>query len=344
MSTQSGITASKELLNDFNIDKNDKIIIIKISKDLTQLIPDENFNSTNSIDSLHSYLSKEFPQPSYIIIPYENIKIFVSFIPDSAPIKQKMLYASTKNTLITELGSNNFQYKYSFTELDEVTETYIKKCIKDDNSINSGNYKDAQTNDEAILSKLQNQSNYGYKRELASMSNKDTTSDNILFKFDSNLTDEFENSLKVDELIIFNIDSQKELIQLLKKSSNVKSTTIISEFSSLSNGPKYSIYNYSPQKYSFIYTCPSGSSVKDRMIYAASKNSLIHELKKKYFTDAKIFKNLEVGDLDELELTELEDQEDVKDDESVSSTSSSTTNNNSNNGLRFSKPKGPRRR
>ncbi|KAI5966165.1 TWF1 [Candida pseudojiufengensis] len=351
MSTQSGITTSKELLSDFKNEKNDKIIVIKISQDSTQLIPDNSFTSeSSSISSLNTFLSKEYPQPSYIIIPQDSYEIFISFIPDSAPIKQKMLYASTKNTLITELGSNNFQYKFSFTELDEITEPYINKCVKDEQNSNSHKLE-AQTNDENLINNLNNQSNYGYKRELVSMSqNKDNNNDNILYKFDDELIKEFKNLAESsnNDLIIFNIDIKNEIIKLLKKSSGVKLNNLISEFNNLENGPKYALYNYSPKgSYAFIYTCPSGSSVKDRMIYAASKNSLISLLKSQYFkSTTKIDKNLEVGDLDELELSELEeDKKESSNEITPSSSSSSTSTNTTNNGgLKFNKPKGPRRR
>ncbi|CCG22265.1 Twf1 protein [Candida orthopsilosis Co 90-125] len=355
MSTQSGITVSEQLSNEV---KNDtSTIIIKVSPDSTQLIPDTSFTQPSStslssvFEQLHSYISKQYPQPVYIIIPYKSSKVFVSFIPDSAPIKQKMLYASTKNTLLSNLGSSSFAYKFAWTELDELSAEYLEKVINEDGE--SG----PLTEDEKILQNLNNKSHmqgheYGFKRELASMSSPSSsaTSD-ILYKFDGELENEFQ-SLASDandqRLLVFNIDLGSELIKLTTKDTNVGLNSLVKKLQDNSpSGPTYSIYNYSPNKYTFIYSCPSGSSVKDRMIYAASKNSLINHLKT-YLNEGVILdKNLEVGDLDELELSELE----VVDDDTPgsgtatpTSTSSSASANKPSNGLKFSKPKGPRRR
>lgn len=80
------------------------------------------------------------------------------------------------------------------------------------------------------------------------------------------------------------------------------------------------------------------------MIYASFKNSLINHLKDKLSKSGlTIDKNLEVGDLDELELSDLQPEEQQQqqgeDSESISSASSS-----SKAGLKFNKPRGPRRR
>ncbi|KAG5421584.1 TWF1 [Candida metapsilosis] len=353
MSTQSGITVSDELANE--VKQDGSTIIIKVSPDSTQLIPDPSFSqpSSTSISStfeqLHSYIAKQFPQPAYIILPYESSRVFISFIPDSAPIKQKMLYASTKNTLLSNLGSSSFAYKFAWTELDELSAEYLEKVINEDGE--SG----PLTEDEKILQSLNNQTHiqgqeYGFKRELASMSSQSpsSASSDILYKFDQELENEFKN-LSIDandqRLLIFNIDLSSESIKLTKEVAKVDLGSLIQSLQSNSpSGPTYSIYNYSPNHYTFIYSCPSGSSVKDRMIYAASKNSLINHLKTYLNDDTVLDKNLEVGDLDELELSELEATDDTSGSATPASTSSSASASKPSSGLKFNKPKGPRRR
>ncbi|KAI3406273.2 TWF1 [Candida oxycetoniae] len=348
MSTQSGIVVSQELLDVFNTE--DNALVVKISPDSTQLIPDKSFtfvdNSPSSIiSSLHTFLAKEFPQPSYIIVPYDSTKVFISFIPDSAAIKQKMLYASTKSTLLASLGSYNFKYKFSWTELDEVDFGYLEKCVKEERL--SG----PLSKDEELLQSMNQQhSNYaqlGFKRELVSMN---SSSSDILYQFDEKLETEF-NSLVANadkfRLVIFSIDVSQELIKLDNIIDEVNVDQLIKTLAdNVSPGPKYIIYNYSVNEYAFIYTCPSKSSVKDRMIYAASKNSLINLLKTKYLNNGEVTlnKNLEVGDLDELDVSQLHKEDGNASETSSVATPSSSSSTTSNNGLRFSKPKGPRRR
>jgi len=354
MSTQSGITVSEELSNEVKNDTN--TIVIKISPDSTQLIPDSSFSQPSStslssiFEQVHSYMSKQFPQPAYIIIPYKSTKVFISFIPDSAPIKQKMLYASTKNALLSSLGSSSFAYKLAWTELDELDAEHLEKVISEDGK--SG----PLTEDEKILQSLNNKTHmqgheYGFKKELASMSSPSPTASDILYKFDDELETEFKNltrNANDQRLLVFNIDLNDESIKLTKKDIDVEVTSLINKLQSNSpSGPTYSIYNYAPNRYTFIYSCPSGSSVKDRMIYAASKNALINHLKTYLNDDIVLDKNLEVGDLDELELSELDvTEDDTPGSGSVTpaSTSSSASANKPSGGLKFSKPKGPSRR
>ncbi|KAI5958227.1 TWF1 [Candida theae] len=357
MSTQSGITVSEQLSN--KVKNDSSTIIIKVSSDSTQLVPDSSFPQPSStsistiFEQLHRYLSANFPQPAYIIVPYQSTKVFISFIPDSAPIKQKMLYASTKNTLLSNLGSSSFAYKFAWTELDELSAEYLEKVINEDGE--SG----PLTEDEKILQSLNNQQHiqgheYGFKRELASMSSpasassSSTSASDILYKFDAELEREFGNLTKDANdqgLLIFNIDLASESIKLTNKLNQVELSNLIEKLQSNSqSGPTYSIYNYSPQRYTFMYSCPSGSSVKDRMIYAASKNSLINHLKTYFNKDTFLDKNLEVGDWNELEVSELEVDAPGSRSDTPASLSSSASDNKPSSGLKFSKPKGPRRR
>ena len=171
----------------------------------------------------------------------------------------------------------------------------------------------------------------------------------ILYKFDNELTNAIDNltSNDYEKLIVFNIDLSNELVKLQNIKSNILINQLIQtlESSNESKSPQYSIYNYNKNgNLAFIYSCPSGSAVKDRMIYASFKNSLINHLKDKLSKSGlTIDKNLEVGDLDELELSDLqpeeEQQQQGEDSESISSASSS-----SKAGLKFNKPRGPRRR
>ncbi|EGW33114.1 uncharacterized protein SPAPADRAFT_60426 [Spathaspora passalidarum NRRL Y-27907] len=357
MSTQSGITASPELLDSFKNLKS-QALIIKVSSDSTQLIPDPNYTSPteSSIESLftsvHEHISKEFPHPSYIIISNEEDYVFISFIPDVAPIKQKMLYASTKNTLVSSLGSYNFPKNRTFawTELDELSYSNYKKSVED---ISTG----PLSKDEEIIKTLNNLQDlnlssqtsldhHGFKKELPSIHDtaSSSSSADILGKFTPELQQNFD-SLKDNtssfKLVTFNI--QGDEIVLNRAETDVRLVDLIPSLTESENKekptPLYAVYNYHINKFAFIYSCPSGSPVRERMIYAASKVSLISHLNQILKpSNLSIDKNLEVGDLDELELSQLDIESEVPTPGSVSSTNSNRT------GLKFNKPKGPRRR
>lgn len=347
MSTQSGITASNELLDAFSQLKENGLLI-KVSKESTKLVQDESCPTVSgSLDDkfsqINSYLANIYPQPVYIILPIEeNEYTFISFIPDSAHIRDKMLYASTRNTLLQELGSTKIKKDciFAWTELDEVTFDHYKKCIASD-----GDSLNAVTEDEELLKKVNaledvslnenRNNNFTYSHKLASMdTHSSSSSGQLLFNIDSKLSSEFEQLCDDGKLIIFNIDLSGETFRLIKSFDSIKiddlTTTIVKSYSDSS--PLYAVYNYLPKKYCFIYSCPSGSKVKDRMVYASNKQGLVNHLKSLFQNqEVSLDKVLEVGDIEELELNELKPEE-------PSATSSKQ------GGLKFNKPVGPRRR
>lgn len=406
MSTQSGITISSQLNDAYKNLSANSALIIKISSDSTELIPDQiitgsdNTTSTTKditilepiFEKLINQISQEFPHPSYIVISYNSNQYFISFIPDIAPIKQKMLYASTKNSLITSLGGNKLIKKFAWTELDELTLNYFIKSIDDDQGSNIKKKEEEELNsllteDEITLQKLNNLSLYsttnhhhhGFKKKLPSMTNDDgstTGSGNadqdILYKFTPELTEQLQSIIENSSpessndndnkksLISFNIDTTKELLTLKSIDTQIEINQLIDTLNNHTSSkisPQYILYNYQIGKLAFIYSCPSGSSVKDRMIYASFKNSLINHLnqliKSTNIDDVIIIdKNIEVGDLDEIELSQLQDANELIHDTNTNgnnnSSSNSLSSNNSSlsskNGLKFNKPKGPRRR
>ncbi|KGU28743.1 hypothetical protein MG7_02091 [Candida albicans P34048] len=406
MSTQSGITISSQLNDAYKNLSTNSALIIKISSDSTELIPDQiitgsdNTTSTTKditilepiFEKLINQISQEFPHPSYIVISYNSNQYFISFIPDIAPIKQKMLYASTKNSLITSLGGNKLIKKFAWTELDELTLNYFIKSIDDDQGSNIKKEKEEELNsllteDEITLQKLNNLSLYsttnhhhhGFKKKLPSMTNDDgstTGSGNadqdILYKFTPELTEQLQSIIENSSpessndndnkksLISFNIDTTKELLTLKSIDTQIEINQLIDTLNNHTSSrisPQYILYNYQIGKLAFIYSCPSGSSVKDRMIYASFKNSLINHLNQLIKStniddDIIIDKNIEVGDLDEIELSQLQESNELIHDTNTNgnnnSSSNSLSSNNSSlsskNGLKFNKPKGPRRR
>ncbi|KAM9897034.1 hypothetical protein OXX79_007124 [Metschnikowia pulcherrima] len=120
MSTQSGIKASDELLGLAN-ESASPALVITLSSDSTQLVVDESYTHPAAseiksvLESLKDHFSAEFPEPKFAIVsPHETHEgYFVSFIPDSAPIRQKMLFASTKKYLAPTIGDEVLKEEYS---------------------------------------------------------------------------------------------------------------------------------------------------------------------------------------------------------------------------------------
>ena len=126
---QSGITVSQELhsaFNDLVSSPSQRGIIATISNEtLTPLhtLPASTTDFFADLPSLESHLTTN--QAAYIILRrYQNAPdgfVAVTYVPDSAPVRQKMLFASTRLTLIRDLATERFRESLFVTELSELT-------------------------------------------------------------------------------------------------------------------------------------------------------------------------------------------------------------------------------
>lgn len=319
MSTKSGIVASEGLLETFKLLQTP--LVIRVSEDNTELIPDAespsfSTNSEGNFDQLKKYIEQIYPRPAYIVVPHEETFGFVSFISDLAPIREKMLYASTKNTLMTQLGTNNFKNKYTFawTEPEEVTHS---------NFVHGNEVQAVLSLDEKLVHDLANIQTLDRGR-MVSMDK--LASGMLLFQLSSQLEEALQK-LPETNLVVFDIDIGKETINLVEANSEVTSSNLISHLDGIISKnphPIYAVFKYESDHHAFIYCCPSGSKVKERMIYASNKQGMISYIKEKVLVDRVI----DAGDVDEIEMSSLQSEllltaTDVK---------------------RISRPKGPRRR
>lgn len=342
MSTQSGITASEKLLDAFK-SLEGAVLVVTLSEDSTQLVEDDTFTQPKDTDpksvfsSLYKHFETQYPKPGYAIVPRSQPgeHAFISFIPDVAPIRQKMLFASTKNTLIQQLGSGSFGKSYilAFSELDELTHGHFEHATltKQDPSL--------LTSEEASLKEinslqsltLSQTAGSAFKKELPSMHG--LGGGPLSFKVDEKLDQVLREPID-DAVIVMNISASEE-VELTSKKTDVKVADLIHTVQNAVSGrpasPLYVLFGYAAGKVAFIYLCPSGSKVRERMVYAANKQGLLSHLKADYFTGGQIDQILEVGDLDEIEISKLVAQP-------------TATAFTEKSGLKFSKPKGPRRR
>jgi hypothetical protein len=235
-------------------------------------------------------------------------------VPDYASVKGKMLYASSKNSLIRILGSEYFSNILFWNDLSEVDYQSWVHTITTDNS------KIGLSSEEKELEKLRDleldtlAQSTSTRKKLVSHSNE------FSFKFHDNTED---LPLNDGEILSFNIGLPNEEI-FLSNSSKISSPKAIVDTIS-PDYPQFNVVKYNSKNY-FIYSCPSGSKVKERMIYASNKQGVINHFKTKY---GSFEKSIEIGDPDELELSEFETP-----DESSQSKSN----------LAFSRPSRPSRR
>lgn len=98
-------------------------------------IPYESLPTSDSDDVFYAalpYLQKYLAadQPIYVLLrrhPAPAGLVAVTYVPDTAPVRQKMLFASTRMTLTRELGTEKFASSMFATEKRDLEESGWKK-------------------------------------------------------------------------------------------------------------------------------------------------------------------------------------------------------------------------
>lgn len=137
MSHQTGIRANEELLRFFGKCRDGKIRAFKVSIENEELVLSDHKNAEGTWETDYDrsipHLVKE-EQPCYILYRLDSKNetggfdwLLISWSPDDSPVRQKMLYASTKATLKQEFGSGQIKEEVHATVHSDVTLSGLKK-------------------------------------------------------------------------------------------------------------------------------------------------------------------------------------------------------------------------
>lgn len=130
MSHQTGIKANAELLKFFGKCKDGKTRVLKVSIENEELALVDHKPVKKDFEKDYDASVKpliEDDTPCYILyrldykIPTGYAWMLISWVPEAATVRQKMLYASTKATLKLEFGSGHIKEELNCTSKDETT-------------------------------------------------------------------------------------------------------------------------------------------------------------------------------------------------------------------------------
>lgn len=325
MSNQSGIIADQNLLDSLSDVKTGGIVVItaKISDDSTAVHLDKKYESlkeaANDLGSVPLYLFVKG------LLDDKSQYYFASYVPDSSPVRGKMLYASTKNTLIRQIGSNSIGKQAHLTDAEQLLDLGNKKDAQDDSALTESERTDIQISQQQ--QRLKASTFYPGGRKLVSQTNGSSKS--LSFQLASGESS-IEELLKSFNVLTFKIDMDSEQIQVESKDNitSPKDLKITSEH------PSYVVYR-NGDLYYFIYSCPSGSKVKERMVYASNCSGFVSRLQDEH--DLKFARIVEIGEPIELEhsLISCASAEEQAQEEARSKSATET---------KFNRPKGPARK
>lgn len=122
------LPASQELVSQFNSllsDTSQFGLLVTISSEaLTPLarLPRSSPNFDANLNQLTDYLKPD--EPLYVLLrryDHAPFLVAVTYVPDTAKVRQKMLFAATRLTLVRELGSEHFRETIFATTADELS-------------------------------------------------------------------------------------------------------------------------------------------------------------------------------------------------------------------------------
>ena len=190
----------------------------------------------------------------------------VTFVPNAAPVRQKMLFASTRLTLVRELGLERFREQVFATEKEELTQEGWRKhqahvgldapLTQEETGLKGA--KDAEAAQSIGT---------GIRRGHVTGSVDIKTGEGVL----EALALLKEEGCK-GTLVQLKYQMPGEILSLDSSIDSVQPEDVGTAISS--TAPRYSFYSVPANvaEILFIYTCPSGSKIKERMIYATGKS------------------------------------------------------------------------
>lgn len=178
-----------------------------------------------------------------------------------------MLFASTRLTLVRELGSEHFSEAVFCTEPEELTEKGWEKHLA---HTESGNPLTEQEREARDLDEVQAVEGRGTQGKSLVQGGQ----------ISLRVSEDIVKALQVlgrdgdDNLVQLRMDVPTETLQLVSSTSASPATLSTSIDAS---EPRYSFYRHDDTEASvvFISTCPSAAKIKERMLYAASRANVI---------------------------------------------------------------------
>ncbi|KAI6151090.1 hypothetical protein BKA82DRAFT_15574 [Pisolithus tinctorius] len=348
MAATSGIGLSAELTRAFSAAvETQNIRFIKVVIRNESLVPVTSVDVTGSLEEdlalLDSHLAEN--DPCYILARLDDPSsewLLISYVPDSAKVRDKMLYASTRNSLSKSLGSTVFTDSLFATSKADVTpEGYAA-------------HKRHQAAPQPLSAREQEMADIRAAERQAtgnvyegSRARQNHLGDG---KVGYKWTPEAEDAVKRlghgegNQVVVLQIELSTETL-ILHSSSEAQVNTLSSLIPA--SEPSFTLYawshSYSATKRDiiFIYSCPSASPIKYRMMYSSGALQIFREVKAFLETTPSFLlapKKLETSDPSEL--TEQYFMQEL----GFSSGPVDDTHNSATQRNAFARPRGPARR
>ncbi|ESA43439.1 actin depolymerizing protein [Neurospora crassa] len=311
---QSGISASKELVSQFN----DLLgspstfgLLINIANEQLQPIqtltssPGSSFAS--NVDTLLTPHIKEKEALYIILRRYDSSPalVAVTYVPDTAPVRQKMLFASTRLTLVRELGSEHFRETIFATNAKELTSQGFEK-------------HDAHTALDAPLTEEEKSLGEVKRAEQEAGAGTSKREIHLGTHMAMPMGEDALAALKGlaeegggEGLVMLKVNPTTETIELVPSSSSSNPSSIADLVQAISpSEPRFTFFRYThthngseESPILFFYTNPSSNggrvAIKQRMLYPLMKRAVLEVASKEGLNVDKKFEVEEPSEITE---------------------------------------------
>jgi len=281
MSHQTGIQANEELRKFFGKCRDGKIRAVKVSIQneqlaLTKAVEEVKGNCWDKcFDKLVGPLVEK-NQPCYILYRLDTKNdlgyewLFISWSPDSSPVREKMLYASTKATLKQEFGTAQIKEELHGTIMEEITLAGYDKFKRA-----AVTPAPLTTREEELQELKRNEVHTDY-----GVDSKHQTLGGVMFPITESAKQAILDMARGSyDYVQFRIDINEEKIHLVT-AENLNIEKLPSKIPD--NSARYHLYKFKHthegdymEDIVFIYSMPGyNCSIKERMLYSSCKNPL----------------------------------------------------------------------
>ncbi|XP_042209636.1 twinfilin-1-like isoform X1 [Homarus americanus] len=306
MSHQTGITANEDLLDFFSTCRNGSVRVFRITiQDGTEALQLGEWHPAHGsweddYDPLVLPLLKE-KQPCYLLFRLDSEAhggyewVLISWSPDDSPVREKMLYASTKATLRKEFGATQIR--------DEIFGT-----VHEDVSLD-GLHRHRKSASAPVPLTLREEEIQEIKKQEVGVDigvdSKHQTMAGISFPLVTEALDAVQEFTKGNlQYVQLMIDTSAEEVQLAGTQRTLAVTGLPGHIPD--SEARYHLYRYDHNyegdffhSVLFIYSMPGyACPIKERMLYSSSKNPITHLLENGL--NLAISKKLEIGEGTEL--------------------------------------------
>ncbi|KKK13507.1 hypothetical protein ARAM_003524 [Aspergillus rambellii] len=327
---QSGISVSQDLHDAFNAFAADSSIFclpVTITSESLTPLPTIPFSPGATGNAFYSSLAQlssvlEPKTPIYLLLRRApslahgsggsggglSALMALTYIPSNAGVRAKTLFASTRATLVRELGSEKFAETIFATDEDEVVgQSAWQERDAERNGTATGGVRredlmgDKERELEAVrkAEELARTGTPGRDIGIGGTFVRGGAAGAARMRIEMKVDEDMKGALEQLQqgaLVQMAIDIPTETLKLAAAESAVAAESVQTHISSSS--PRYTFYHYpDSDAVIFIYTCPSDSSIKERMLYASSRN---HALQVAEQQGLKISKKIEASSPDEI--------------------------------------------